>query len=657
MRFICSVAFKYLIPKWRQLSVSIISIVSVLVISLVVWLTIVFLSISQGVQDKWVSQLLALHPPVRVTPTDAYYQSYYYKIDALSQAAGYTTQSIGEKRESIAVDAYDPESDAELPFSFPLADRREDGSLKNLVQEMWGSIAAIPGVHPQEFETALGNLRLNLIRDVPGEGIEETCLSQLSYFTHTDPENRRFPQLILPPSAEDLRRLLAALPNQALSSFFEHLSLKEVVTQVQESPFPPSLYPMQGTLKGCGIVQQGALVKVVVPRLREGLVSLQRHYTQLGYAVVESDLHFVKGHLEEIYPYITLEGGIPFQTDLLKTSCENIYSYRDVRLHLSGEVQGMSLQGVAPLRYFDMTRATPSAHSPFWAYQSTIPVDSPLGDGVVISKSYLDNGVRLGDTGYLSYMANTSSSAQEQRLPIYVAGFYDPGLISFGHKCVFVDPKITSSLRGGLSVADSALGNGVNVWLDDFRQAESVAETIRAQLATLGISPYWNVQAYRDYEFVKPILEQLESDQTLFTLIALIILLVACSNIISMLVLLVNDKRKEIGIMLAIGASPRQIAAIFGVCGCLTGLLGSVFGVAMAYLTLTHLTTLVRVLNMIQGHDIFQTAFYGASLPSEISGEAIAIVLTATIFLSLIAGLIPAIKAARVKPTETLGSE
>ena len=75
MRFELTVALKYLIPRRRQLSASIISVISVLVISLVVWLVILFLSVTAGIEKKWVHELVALNAPIKLIPTEAYYKS------------------------------------------------------------------------------------------------------------------------------------------------------------------------------------------------------------------------------------------------------------------------------------------------------------------------------------------------------------------------------------------------------------------------------------------------------------------------------------------------------------------------------------------------------------------------------------------------------
>src|SRR5215471_16960580 len=113
--FELSIAFKYLTPRWRQLSVSIISLISILVIALVVWLIVVFFSVTYGLERNWIDRLIALTAPVRILPTDAYYNSYYYRVDSISSASGYAQKSIGEKLQAAKSDPYDPYQDEELP--------------------------------------------------------------------------------------------------------------------------------------------------------------------------------------------------------------------------------------------------------------------------------------------------------------------------------------------------------------------------------------------------------------------------------------------------------------------------------------------------------------------------------------------------------------
>ena len=191
----------------------------------------------------------------------------------------------------------------------------------------------------------------------------------------------------------------------------------------------------------------------------------------------------------------------------------------------------------------------------------------------------------------------------------------------------------------------------------DRQRRISLKEQIEKSLRKADLLPYWKVSTYKDFEFSKELFQQFRSDRTLFLMIAVLILLVACCNIISLLVLLVNDKKREIAILQAMGASQRSIAAIFGCCGLIMGALSSVIGAAAAIFTFNHLDAVVGFLSALQGHAAFQPAFFGQTLPNQLSHEALVFVFIATPLLSLLAGLVPALRASRIRPSLALRQE
>lgn len=687
MRFELTVALKYLIPRWRQLSVSIISLISVLVISLVVWLVVLFLSVTEGIEKKWVEELVALNAPVRMAPTDAYYQSYYYQIDRVSSASNYSSKTIGEKLASLEVDPYDPEFDAELPLSFPSPDLYESGTLKDVVKEGWLAALTLKeaGARPQEYEVSFGNLRLSLLREESEDSLRQTHLNQVSYVASLDSENGRLSRLLLQPSAGDFNNLLNTFffetEGSSLSMLAQNIALffdpiETLVLQTKEHfPLPASLYPQSGHLKGIGLIRSGKVQKIVIPSSVKQLAALEKSLSKKGFETDRVGISFEQNQMllstskgVEATPQVALEleAGIPFDAILIKDSLNRAKTIQSLKFLLKGSVQGLQIEGPTPYKGLDITQVkineTRLNSEPFWVYHSSdgsfkVPSGHSFGEGILVAKQFQSSGVKMGDRGYLAYYAPTTSSMQEQRIPVYVAGFYDPGIMPIGNKLIFVDPKITGQLRDNMPVADNMLGNGINIWLDDLTHAEKVKGKLVQSLKEKGLGNYWEVQSYRDYEFAKPLLQQLKSDKNLFTLIAVIILIVACSNIVSMLILLVNDKKREIGILQSMGASRKRIALIFGVCGFMTGFVGSVIGTLAAAVTLHYLQSLVRFLSFLQGHEAFQTAFYGNRLPNELSLGSMVFVIIATMIISLIAGIIPAVKASRIRPTEILKAE
>ncbi|MCH9626417.1 MAG: hypothetical protein S4CHLAM2_00390 [Chlamydiales bacterium] len=676
MRFELTVALKYLLPRWRQLSVSIISLISVLVISLVVWLVVLFLSVTDGIEKKWVEQLVALNAPVRMAPTEAYYNSYYYQVDNLSLESNYTPKTIGEKLTAFRSDPYDANMDVELPYDFPHPDRRDNHELKDPVKEGWEAITSLKekGIRPQEYEVSYGNLHLTLSG---GENNQQTAINQITYIASHDSDNTRLAQMLLPIENDDYNNLLATVSQEDgshLKSFFDHVEISQLQTTDEGFLLTSPFFPESGNLEGIGIVKRDEIRRVVIPQSTQELSALQDKLEAFGFDTTpvtvifdQEQMHLVSEKNAAPGVQLVLSEKIPFHAKLIEETLAQATALSSVQFHLEGSVQNIPLSGTT---YFDQleiaqaqARQNENAPSPPpWIHSdekgcSTIPCDQSHGDGILVAKHFKNNGVRLGDRGYLAYYTPTASSTQEQRLPIYVAGFYDPGMMPVGNKLIFTDPQVVSVLRGNLTVSDSMLGNGINIWLNDIAQAESVKKALVHSLESRGIDKYWTVQSYQDYDFARPILQQLQSDKHLFTLIALIILIVACSNIISMLILLVNDKKREIGILQAMGASPRRIATIFGLCGFVMGIASCIIGTLAAIFTLSHLQSLVNFLSFMQGHEAFQTAFYGSSLPNELSFTSLLFVIVATMVISLLAGIVPAIKAARVRPTEILRAE
>lgn len=493
-----SIAWKYLLPKRRQLSVSIISLISILVISLVIWLILVFFSVSRGLEKGWIEKLTAITSPVRVTPTEKYYSSYYYQIDKVSGNTSYAARSIGEKLEAKALDPYDAGQDEELAASFPAKDLDEKGKVKDLVKLLFSakdSLKGYSGVDFEEFSLTGANLKLKLLRGLgPGQEPTQAFLTQSIYLGSHDAQHKTLVKTLLKPSDEDL------------------LNQKRQLTK------------------------------------------------------------------------------------------------------------------------------------------------EPI-EAILVPKSFRDAGVLIGDRGDISYYAPTVSSIQEQRLPVQVAGFYDPGIVPLGGRFILASQPFVRSLRAMQQQEESIATNGVNIRLDNLEQAESLKIDLEKKLKALGIDSYWKVETFREYDYAKDLLQQLSSEKHIFGLISLVILVVACSNIISMLIILVNNKRLEIGVLRSMGASSQSIALIFGLCGMTMGLIGTLVGAVLALLTLHNLNEILGLISKLQGFDAFNPLFYGDTLPNEISLEVLGMVLLVTGVLSLVAGLVPALKASNVKPAEILKAE
>lgn len=680
---------------------SLIAIMSVGVISLVVCLVAIFLSVTEGIENTWLKKLTSLHAPIRITPTPAYYSSYYYQVDSISAASDYQNKNIREKYLCTSSNPYVQEMDMEVPPYWPRPDMAPSGTLKDPVKTAFTAIQSLQKKYPDllvdDYEICGAMLRLGLRRgqpSAPGRQPSQNFITQASYVCSFPEKSPIGENLLLAPTAKDCLQILQKVEydthasmleskngeafSKAIKNVFAYLTIEELSSPPMWQ-IPHSLFPEKIHLSAKAYVHKGSIVHLTVAKESARKKNSSTSGILQGFVTkTASGLIFESGKekyvLENSTP-LYLEEATSFQVKLIQDSLETSQDISGLTFSAKGSLQNTTIEGTISLTDMEVTKCTYVSEftekpllSPLWVYsvkapnkpkEYLLPKDSSGSFGIIISKNFQDSGARIGDKGHFTYLAPTSSSIQEQQIPVYVAGFYDPGIMSIGHRSIFADAGVVRSLNSSshLSTVDKLLSNGIHVWNSDLQKTKDMKNEIQKAFAQSGIDKYWTVTTFHEYDFSKDLLQQFQSDKYLFSLVGIIILLVACSNIISLLVLLVNDKKKEIGILQAMGTSPSSIAIIFGLCGTFLGVVSSGLGILGAYFLLHNIDTVVHLLSSFQGHDAFNPAFYGNSLPKELSGTAIKFILYTTPFLSLCAGLIPAIKACLLQPSQMLRNE
>jgi lipoprotein-releasing system permease protein len=656
---------------------ALIALMSISVISLVVWLIVLFLSVTEGIEKTWLHKLTSFNAPLRLTPTQNYYSSYYYLSDSISCDSHYTARSLKEKLASS--DLYNPEMDETVPSYWPKPERNGDGSLRDPLKLAHEILLDLKKENSdlafQDFEMSGAMLKLQLVRPIQGGGETHSFLTQASYLASFADQSPHMKELISPPSIQDLNHLfflchyspeiqtqeLGYNPASFKKKVEELLSKVEIKTlKTTRTPWqiPRNILPENIPLSAGASFKGKELARFF-------LGSSENKGTLLR----QGDKLFWNNQEVSLPVYASQE--IAFDAKFIPGSLQIAQQLSDLHFNVKGALEGIPLQGEINWNGVEIVDANiqtdfqelPAA-SPFWVHgineKLVLPTFSSKERGILLSRQFHDTGgIRIGDRGWLSYPAATTGALQEQRLPIFVAGFYDPGVLAIGNKCVLAPANIVHFINTTSQVEhfDKTQSAGFAIWTKEIKNAPHLAKKIEQELKNARIDQYWKVTTYKDYDFAKDLLQQFQSDRYLFTLIGLVILLVACSNIISFLVILVNDKKQEIGILQALGASRKSIAMIFGGLGAALGILSSFVGVAAALLTLKNLDKLVQFLSFLQGHDAFNAVFYGSSLPSELSFNSLLFVLIMTPILSLLAGLIPAWKACRLSPSAILRSE
>ncbi|NNB55770.1 lipoprotein-releasing ABC transporter permease subunit [Pseudomonas fragi] len=147
----------------------------------------------------------------------------------------------------------------------------------------------------------------------------------------------------------------------------------------------------------------------------------------------------------------------------------------------------------------------------------------------------------------------------------------------------------------------------------------------------------------------------MKMEKTMIGLLLLMIVAVAAFNIIATLIMVVNDKGADIAILRTIGATPRQIMAIFMVQGTVIGIVGTLIGGVLGVIAALNVSELVGWMERVTGQHIFSSDVYFVSnLPSELQGGDVALICGAGFVLSFLATLYPAYRAAKIQPAHAL---
>jgi lipoprotein-releasing system permease protein len=130
---------------------------------------------------------------------------------------------------------------------------------------------------------------------------------------------------------------------------------------------------------------------------------------------------------------------------------------------------------------------------------------------------------------------------------------------------------------------------------------------------------------------------------------------VACFNIVSTLVMAVKDKSSDIAVLRTLGAKDRLIRAIFIWYGLLAGMVGSVSGVVIGVVASLQLTNISKIIEKVIGHRLLSGDIYPIDfLPTELHWVDVVEVLATAIILSLVASWYPARRASRIDPARVL---
>ncbi len=270
--------------------------------------------------------------------------------------------------------------------------------------------------------------------------------------------------------------------------------------------------------------------------------------------------------------------------------------------------------------------------------------------GLILGRGLAENlGLMVGDK--VTIMIPQATVTPAGMLPRFkrftIVGVFSAGPgFNFDTKLAFINLFDAQKLFQ----LDTAV-SGIKLKIDNIYQAPRMSELLAAKLGGDYQVGNWTQQFGAFFQAVK-------LEKTMMFLILLLIIAVAAFNLVSSLVMVVNDKQAEIAILRTIGATPSIILSLFIVQGMVVGIVGTLLGLLGGLVLASNATSIVSFLQ-----SVFHTQFLSSNiyfvdyLPSKIMIRDLWQICALAILMSFLATIYPAWRASKTIIAEALHYE
>jgi lipoprotein-releasing system permease protein len=135
-----------------------------------------------------------------------------------------------------------------------------------------------------------------------------------------------------------------------------------------------------------------------------------------------------------------------------------------------------------------------------------------------------------------------------------------------------------------------------------------------------------------------------------------LIVAVASILVLSTVIMTVKSKEREIGILLTLGASSKQIILIFFTQGLIVSLIGIIFGVLLGFVLTLNLNNIISLIESILERNLLE-AYFINYFPYYIDYSQIIFICAISFLISLISSLVPSFRAVKLNPVQILRHE
>ncbi len=228
-----------------------------------------------------------------------------------------------------------------------------------------------------------------------------------------------------------------------------------------------------------------------------------------------------------------------------------------------------------------------------------------------------------------------------------VSGIFNAGINEYDNNLAIIElhqAQLLYSMKNKVT--------GIRLKVDNLFNAKKITDEV---ISDLNPQQYYGVDWMRQKaNFIKA----LNLEKQMIGIILSLIIAVAAFNIVSMMVMVVTDKKADIAILRTIGMTPKRIVKLFFYHGITIGIIGIIIGTILGIILALNIGPMINTIESILGFQFFpKEVFYISRFPSEIHLNDVIIVTIGAFVLVVLASIYPAKRAGKLQISKVLNHE